>query len=300
MKAGVGFVDPEIWLAAAYYQTFRFVPISHGSYVCAGRVYINETQKFTMFNLVNAMESRVKTGDDLLIACHGNRHAISLRPGTGLWLDNAAIEMMLNPDSSQAAKFGMSKDDYISMITKLEKIQKLRIDHIALRACRIGNDRKFLQNFGRLFGARSVSAPTLRTMYSKPVYFGSETTGKKGEHMFRTMYMNYFDVPLRWMPQKKTVLGTTKTAHSAFKSGFYIEGRDVFRQFLTENMPDHTTPTKAQENMEEPTPIHGFCVPGDPSKFYFPKDPRYSNAMAWVYCGEPPSKTNPRNAMAMM
>ncbi len=298
MKSGVGFVDPEISNAAAYYQCFRHLPITSSSNMWADRVYIKMGESFTLLNLVRNMDGRVKFGDDLLIACHGNRHSISLRPGAGLWLDNAAIEMMLNPSSDQAAIMNLSKADYIDMITQIEKIRALKIDHIALRACRIGNDRKFLTNFAKLFGARSISAPLTRTMYAIPVYFGAETD-KTGEHLFRSTYMNYFDIPLRYMPQKKTVLGTRRIAHSSFKAGFWIEKRDIFRQFLIENMPDHTTPSPAQEKLEEPTPIHAFCVPGNSNKYYFPKDPRYGQSLAFAYSGEAPKSSGLRNAMAM-
>jgi hypothetical protein len=45
----------------------------------------------------------------------------------------------------------------------LRAIRQKGIGHLAVRACRIGQNPDFMQMLGRLFGAESVSAPKLRT-----------------------------------------------------------------------------------------------------------------------------------------
>ncbi len=45
----------------------------------------------------------------------------------------------------------------------LRAVRQLRIGHLAVRACRVGQNPEFMRMLGRLFGAESVSAPKLRT-----------------------------------------------------------------------------------------------------------------------------------------
>lgn len=42
-------------------------------------------------------------------------------------------------------------------------VRSLRINHLAIRACRVGESVEFMKILGRLFGAKTVSAPKLKT-----------------------------------------------------------------------------------------------------------------------------------------
>lgn len=58
-------------------------------------------------------------------------------------------------------KIGKEWGEYL--MDEFAAIRKLKMNHLAIRACRIGQNRDFMRFLGMLFGARSVSAPRLRT-----------------------------------------------------------------------------------------------------------------------------------------
>ena len=49
------------------------------------------------------------------------------------------------------------------LIDSLVRIRELKLNHLAIRACRIGQSTEFMGFLGRLFGVKRVSAPKLRT-----------------------------------------------------------------------------------------------------------------------------------------
>lgn len=63
-----------------------------------------------------------------------------------------------SPDYLKIDKFAseMLMDDFAA-------VRNLRINHLAIRACRVGESVEFMKILGRLFGAKTVSAPRLRT-----------------------------------------------------------------------------------------------------------------------------------------
>lgn len=49
------------------------------------------------------------------------------------------------------------------LMDSLIRIRELKLNHLAVRACRVGENPDFMRILGRLFGAKRVSAPKLRT-----------------------------------------------------------------------------------------------------------------------------------------
>jgi hypothetical protein len=277
----IAIVSEEIKIADSYYALYRTVPLASGqSLGLTGSVL--ENVPFTLQYLCDSILRYCKAGDNIAIACHGNNHSVGIRPKLGLWLDCAAIDLIAIPDEFKAQRLGMDKEPYMALYRSLEKVRNLGLGHIALRACRIGQSRRFLKKFAMLLGADSISAPVTKTMYSKPVIYGNEKGATEGK-WFRSDYHYYADVPLK-EPGLKAVLGTSKIKKSEFKAGLSVDKETTLWKFHKENFPGPITPTVQQINLQETLPIHGLCVPGHPGKYYFPNDPRYLQSLTMVTC----------------
>jgi hypothetical protein len=265
-----------------YYTMFGTIPVSKSESIKVdGKVGHIGENPFTLRNLVYAILLRASYGNDLCIVCHGNRDRVGILTKGESWLHHYELNVLNRNDPSDHGVFGMEKTAYANLLDDLGKVRALQLNHIAIRACRVGQDRQFLKKFGYLFGANSVSAPTLKTAYLKPRYYG--VTNPEHRKIFNTAFPKTFEVPVSTPATAKVILGAYQYSKTQFKAGVAADADSTLRQFYSDNFPGSPTPTKKQlDDSAEGFPMHGLCVQGETNRFYFPKDPRYVSHLTMV------------------
>ena len=256
-----------------YYSLYANIPTGRsGSIQVDGTVGHLGHNPFKFEYLILSILLRVSYGQDLCVVCHGSRDRLGIFTKGESWLHHKELDLLIRQDPHDFESFGMNQAAYQKLLDNLATVRKLNINHLAIRACRIGNDRQYLKKLAFVLGANSVSAPTLKTAYLKPRLYG--VTNDTQRKMFTTAFPIAFDVPLS--SNAKVTLGSYELSKTQFKAGIAADAEATLGQFYRDNFPGTATPTRKQlEDGTEGFPMHGLCVPGNSHKFYFPKDPRY-------------------------
>lgn len=263
-------------MAAGYYANYPVVVTGKSSSITVDRTIPVFTKKFSLSNLVDLMLAHVKNGDNVVICCHGAPGRIGIYRNSVNWLWEQHLDLILSGKDSAAGALGMEPAQYAKFLEKLDQIVALRIQHLAIRACNVGKDRGFTKKLGILFGAKSVSAPTLRT-----AYITADLGELKNEKDLKRDYKYWFPVPLS-LPQYKFVIASRPVSDVLYETVLASDSHDGAGVFLADNFHGVLRPYQGQKNIH----LHGWCVPGSPGKFYFPKDPRYTSHIAYISnCG---------------
>jgi hypothetical protein len=249
---------------------------------------------FHFCNLADAIVRNCHPGDDVIIVCHGARHRLGLYPSKscGFWMNSNFIHRMSLKDPDLSGPMGLSDAEYESLTDQLMKIYNLKLNHVMLQACRIGNDSNFLRDFGYTFHAKSISAPKLRTAYINTQVYLASTDAQRDK--FRRAYPLFFEIPTR--NRGKLILASKMISRSQYDVTMLSDSWETLTSFLVDNFPSMPFLGDLKKSMlgnaidlftgTTPTilPLHGFVVPDAPHKFYFPNDPRYAAAITFVQC----------------
>jgi hypothetical protein len=163
-----GFIDASAHPAAApFYAKFPKEPTASGSFITVDRAY--EISGITFESLLDNISQKAARGGDVLVVSHGTAYGLSLKLTGGAHFkigDHGAMESLLTDSTSDAAsRLQLSEAQVTKLRDKLGKVQDLNINHLALRACKVGSYDTTLNLIKKLFGAASVSAPQKRDAY---------------------------------------------------------------------------------------------------------------------------------------
>ena len=259
------------------------------------RVKVTDYFPFHFKNLVEAIDRNCQPGDDVGIVCHGIPEKLGVTPSISgsFWAEvNFARRMsVLDPDLS--TEMGLSDAQFEEMTDRLMRIRKLRLNHIMVQACRVGRAKNFLLNFADIFRARSISAPTLKTVYGNCEVYQAPTKAIRDK--FHVEYPHFFDVPVS--NGRTVTLASKRLARSKYDVVMLTDTWDTLMRFATDNFPSipnlgnlSRSPLRnfgeVMLGVAKPAlfPFHGLISRESPYKFYFPKDPRYAAAVTHVKC----------------
>ena len=257
------------------------------------RINVNFLNVFTFKNLVESIDRHCQPGDDVGIVCHGIPHKLGLHPiiGSDAWAEiNFARRMaVLDPDLS--TEMGLTDTQFETLTDQILSIRKRRLNHIMIQACRIGQDRSFLSYFADIFRAKSISAPTLKTIYGNCEVYQCQT--QKDRDSFRAKFPHFFEVPLT--NGKSVTLARSRKTKDGIQVVILTDSWETLIRFTQENFPSmpnlgNLTKTPLQNvaslllGISKPAlfPFHGLVSRESKYKYYFPKDPRYAAAVTYV------------------
>lgn len=121
--------------------------------------------------------------EDLVIYSHGMVTASKKSTGLSLVIENKknveltkdVVELLNNDGNLKAevrrSKLGLSKLEMQMIDNFLSEIQVCCVNHLAFRACNIGNDTEYMLMMAKLFNAKYVSSPMQRDFFSKVEFF---------------------------------------------------------------------------------------------------------------------------------
>ena len=259
--------------ATDYYARYETHAIGRGATIKRAR-YL-DYKPFSFLNFIDAIKRNVQTGDDVLICCHGARRALGLFPAKSGsdWMSLEFARRMASLDESLSTAMGLSDTEWEKLTDDIMAIRKLKISHLAIRACNIGNNPELMKNLGRVIGAKSVSGPTLRTAYINTDVI--QISGDSDLLKYKAEYPQHFQIPSRI--QGKLVLASKKLKRSRYKCVLLTDSAATVADFLVENFPSMPILGKSAKYLT----LHGLIVPEAPHKFYFPLDPRYLSHIAY-------------------
>ncbi len=181
--ATIAFVDTSAQAGAIpYYHTFPSEPIPGTDSVMVSKSIPLKNR--SVENLLTQILANVKSGGSILIVSHGNDRGTLLQFG-GNGKDR--VEMDLNSlDAVRHAQEGNASDDDTAKTLMLglaawkrirgllEKVQKLGLDRVDLRSCKVGKDADVLSAFQQFFGCNTACAPVLYDEFGL-IDFGTPT-----------------------------------------------------------------------------------------------------------------------------
>jgi hypothetical protein len=261
--------------AIGYYAWVKSHAINKSTYISNDNVI--SCDPFTLSNVLKKINQFASYGDNIILCCHGTTMKLGLSPfkGAPKWMEEAHLDLLAEGSDKAAVRFGYSEAEWTEFMNDLDKVCQKGLNHIAIRACRIGKNKRFIKKFARLLFARSVSAPTLRV-----AYINSDVRQLNTDADLKTLKQNYplfFDIPTS-KPNSKLILGSRKLSNTVYDVQMGYDNADTVLTFLKDNFPGPPAITKGQKYAY----MHGLVVPESPHKFYFPLDPRYLSSLTYI------------------
>jgi hypothetical protein len=140
--------------------------------------------------LLQAMVEKCTKQTDILIVDHGTETGLSMKligGDSGVHVSGSQVEAKLDRKTlalwerkennevvwgSVATALGLSYDELEKLEELVQKVRKLHLNRLALRACSVGQSAKTLTMLKRFFGCASLSAPKYLDIYFQiPVDF---------------------------------------------------------------------------------------------------------------------------------
>ena len=171
--------------ATGYFDRKPFEPLGSAGIMCAdSSVPVDPTLTALLYALLD-QPGWVAYGQKVMFVTHGTPKAIALklqsRTGKALLADDLDVLIKLadspggEADIAKAAKHFNADKDFLEMLyDDLSSVRKNCISLLAIRACRIGNNRAYLQKLARLLNVHTISAPLQRD------FFGLDTNPHLG------------------------------------------------------------------------------------------------------------------------
>lgn len=242
---GIAFIDSAAHpIAVKYYQKVKGEPIKtagqFGTIIWESFGRTIELPNMNLRKLLASMAGSIAPGSNsgglvypaasVLICCHGTQTQLAMpvdSGGANVYTESIKLLEQCQKLNSTATDYKASVADYAlrlkisadalkGILADLKKVQALGIDHVAFRACNIGNTPMLLAALKRLFNAGSISAPNVYDAYNN---FNPKTAKDA----------KAFDKYLKENPQA-LIDGTTPdrmaivTREGSKKGGWKIEG----------------------------------------------------------------------------
>jgi hypothetical protein len=261
--------------AVGYYLFVKNHAINKST--CISTDGVVQCDVFSLSNLLKKINQYASYGDNIILCCHGTPTKLGLSPfkGAPKWMEEEHLDLLASGSEEARIRFGYSEKEWEEFMNDLDKVCQKNLNHIAIRACRIGKNKRFIKKFAKLLFARSVSAPTLRV-----AYINSDVRQLKSDTDLKELKSHYpmlFEIPTS-KPNSKLILGSRKISDSVYDVQMGYDNADTILTFYKDSFPEPVTIMKGQKYAY----LHGMVVPEAPHKFYFPLDPRYLSSLTYV------------------
>ncbi len=182
------FVDGDYSREKAFFESFPLHPIEPGKLVDLGlqtveytgkTIRVDSFQQVDGMNLESLCDRIVRDAiipGNVMVICHGSENGLTLpivKGGTSCQIGAEAVKMLLSSRTSEAAYYfnmSTSQGNVIERVQeKLRAVHRKQLNHLAIRACSVGQNAQNLEQLIRLFGAKSGSALKMRVFCAKIV-----------------------------------------------------------------------------------------------------------------------------------
>lgn len=177
------FLDPTLAAAAGgYYNLFPVEPTPAGDpsnlLLVEGKHVPLKTQKLD--GLLKAIAANASSGGNILIVCHGNKLGLKLYigdPEQEVHLELSALDAILRnqkgeeTDEETAKILLMEADAYAKLKPLIERVQKLELNRVDVRACNTGQNEFAMSALQQFFNCSTFCCPKLLDSFGV-IYFG--------------------------------------------------------------------------------------------------------------------------------
>ena len=167
--------------APPWYSSNPVEPIGNRS-----QIIVKDVSVLKDMTLESVMDAIVREKQkEILLVCHGwtDGLALPLMEGGGITggaqrqqifplsadrsFDDGGMKTPVRSVKDVADQAHLSEEQVITLRAKMNQIRDLKLEHVAFRACDMGQSTDSLQAFRNFFGAKSVSAPRLEDTYGQ-------------------------------------------------------------------------------------------------------------------------------------
>jgi hypothetical protein len=248
----------------------------------------------TLMNIVRGVfEELVGTGEqcNLVVVCHANTEdlLIPVSPGSSVQLTPETMQMLtfwgeqLHNDRLRAEALGISEVELRELLDMCAIIREDKlIQHLAIRACRLGQNFQCILQFIEILGCQSISVPLVKDAYSaftfnapvtseemdKAIKLVDSTLSPGAAHVYSDRHRLRKE-RLMWYLQ----LGSG----SRFTTVTIAESQRVFEDFLQEKvlMPGRSVSVVPQK------PVWFHALSDGRRSLVFQPDPRFSASIKY-------------------
>ncbi len=284
----IAFIDTSAHPSAIpYYGTFPNEPIppaggSDTVLISGKTVDVKHRRTET---LLENIAKNAKPGGSILIVSHGNDagliFSIGDPKGRTLLQSDALSIIRLNADGKMtdaetAKRLVMSEANFVKFKAQIAAVQKLQLDRVDLRACKVGKNEVTMSRFQVFFNCNTLCAPKIYDAYG-PMNFGKPTGAA-----------NFWS---KWLDNNKGAMmqGTPPDRfawHAAYTPNFTIdalaESDTAVKNWAASHLP-------SGNYSGGPLFFHAFT--DDVSKLIFAGDEGFRANLAQAYKGKEPSRT---------
>jgi len=146
--------------AQSFYQMFPAEAVLPNQQILQIRnvVRVPSPSLYTLLHAIATQRDR-----EIVIVSHGSPTQLALHvlPGINIGVDINVISAILGSSSNAnlARQLHTNARHIATLRARIQRVQRLRISRLELRACRVGQSRPTLEALKRLFGATSACAP---------------------------------------------------------------------------------------------------------------------------------------------
>ncbi len=179
----IAFVNTTQAAAIPFYHTFPNEPIPGTDSVMVSKSIPLKGVSVAGL-LAQIVEAKLNSGSNILIVGHGNDLGLNFEfGGTGkdlVKLELGALDAIRHAQEGSASDDDTAQTLMLGLATwkrirgLLEKVQKLGLDRVDLRACKVGKDPIVLSAFQQFFGCNTACAPVLYDEFGL-INFGTPT-----------------------------------------------------------------------------------------------------------------------------
>lgn len=260
--------------AVAFYKDFApEEPIAPSGVMKVATVHKLTSAAGTAYQLLKAILAKVtKKNSEILIVTHGTDEGLMLPLTTGnsTYLERDPIEIYLDTSISRAdkrKKLQVTEAQLKLLEGVVQKVQKLALKRVELRACHVGQNVKTLEALRDFFGAKAAGAPDLQDAYTTtPRPF----TGKSNSWWTTNASANV-ETMSRGSRVGYTLFGVTDVS---FRFQWAVDTVDAQKEWVATHFP-------LGKRVARPPSIHGMLDPGG-TQLIFPGDADYSTHLQSV------------------
>ncbi len=297
--------QPEGWM---YYTQPGIIsePMGNGQSLSLTAGDANHCDNMSLLRIVRGLFDKVggtKEKVNLLIVCHATTDELLIR-----LTDKSKAELtpknlqlltfwgeQLNDNKLRAQSLGISREDLEEILDYTAILREdQNIGHLAIRACRLGQNFEAIQQFIELFGCQSISVPIQKDAYSAFLCKGFFKPSEIDAAIARLKSVLGNDAPQVF---EKVIAGKTqrllwyieRREHSRFKLYTLPESLEVYQAFLNERI--HVASMRSRAALNQPAYFHALS--DGERKFFFQPDPKFTNNLKYYDPSAKPAVITP-------